>query len=91
MVDVQIVVEAHWNENPCLLFLQRGMFAIHCPHREWTLAQPSELGIEINDVMKEELFHQERVTKENDIESLHGKSASWPRELNLKLLKQFLG
>lgn len=42
-------------------------------------------------MIKEELFHQEATVKENGIESLHGKSGPLPQELNLKILKKFLG
>lgn len=85
VVDVQSVVETRWNENPCVLLLHRDVLALHLPHREWTLAPPSKLGTEINDMIKEELFHQEATVKENDIESLHGKSGPLPQELNLKI------
>ena len=32
-------------------------------------------------MIKEELFHQEATVKDNDIESLHGKSGPLPQEL----------
>lgn len=60
-------------------------------HMVWAFAPPSKLGIEINDTVNEELFHQEATTRENYTESFHGKSSPWPQEVNLKILKKFLG
>lgn len=71
--------------------LHRGIVALHCPLWEWTSASPSKLGTKINDVIKEELFHQEATIKENGIESLHGKLDPWSQKGNLKIPKKFLG
>ena len=70
--------------------LHRGVVALHCQLTEWTSASLSKLGIEINDVIKEELFHQEATIKENSIESLHGMFDPWSQKVNLKILKKFL-